>query len=359
MKVYNFLFIMCSLTGVSFMHSADSINLLKAVLFHDSAKVKSLLNQGHDPNYVYLEKPIVHQALKQGDLEIATLLIKAGAIFSGFFEDGQDAFSYVASRFDTPTAGKNERPDFDLLQAMVKHGYDINENFTNKNLNNNAWYQVLKANKVFHIVYFLGLDDQFVNNPYRLLGIANANHVFIHSDGTTTSPLLIALENLTKPIKWPSIGLGTVGSLLKYGKANPNQIVYPKKGTAQSPLSYALENNLRSNGVSTINQLIEGGASLSQAIGLLIKNGGSPNYLIIDSFYKKNTSLLGLAIHYNDIDAVKILLLNKVDVNKHTDPFPYYADKSIEGMLNKPLYLALRQNRNEIAELLLLNGASV
>lgn len=357
MKVYNFLFVVCSLTGVSFMHPADSINLLKAVLFHDSATVKSLLNQGHDPNYVYLGKPIVHQALKQGDLEIATLLINAGAVFSSFFEDGQDAFSYVASRFDNPTAGKNERPDFDLLQAMVKHGYDINENFTNKNLNNNAWYQVLKANKVFHIVYFLGLDDQVVNNPYRLLGFANANHVFIHSDGTTTSPLLIALENLTKPIKWPAIGLGTVGSLLKYGKANPNQIVYPIKGTAQSPLSYALENNLRSNGAYTINQLIENGANLADSIDLLIKNGCSPNFSKFDEFYQSSITLLGLSVQYEDIAAVKRLIAYKVDVNKLSDNF-VYAKHIIKGTFT-PLYFALKQNSDEIANLLLSFGASI
>lgn len=128
--------------------------LLKAVLLRKWKAVDALLNVGAEPNISYLGEKIVHYLIRNRNVKIAQSFIEAGADFSEKINETQDAFTYV-SRFNMSVPGTRIRPDFDLLYAMVQHGYHLKKNFENKDLNNNAWYLSILEGGSNHIGFFL------------------------------------------------------------------------------------------------------------------------------------------------------------------------------------------------------------
>lgn len=335
----------------------DKIPLIKAVLLKEYGHAQALLAQGANPNINHLDKPLIHYSIKAGDLDIALLLVNAGADFSGKVDGDQDAFTYVATHCNTPVTGKNTRPDFDLLHAMLERGYNLQQNINNKNLHNNAWYMAIKNNHTNLIGQFLGWGGRSVTNPYPLLKCAVTDTVFTFQDGTSLTPLLLSIKLL--PEHAEQLGHGTLGSLLEYGSFNTNKKTLSSGKKQNSPLSYALEINPDSYHIplgSTINRLINSGANLSEAIELFLKNGGSANHLVVDQRFGRWT-LLGLAVFYNSVDAVRILLKENANINLRTDSSAYITP-NIKGS-HTPLYFAFKIGNTEIAELLLKNGATV
>lgn len=335
---------------------ASKSPLLKAMLMRKRKAVKALLEFGANPNILYMEKPLIYWALKNCETEIALYLVKAGADFSGTFDGEQDAFTYVAI---------NLHGSIDLLSAMVQRGYDIKSNFTNQNLKNNAWYLSLIHNKR-DICYFLNIVK---DNPYQPLAQANVHQKFVYENGCIWTPLLIATEQYISGNQ-PSDAYNMIALLLHAG-ADVNQSSNISKGVIESPISYVF----KKNNPYLLDLFLQKKPDLVAAFKIFINNGGDKECALKTPFRGESTPLI-LAISYNDIDAVKLLLKEGVSVNQGADPYPhpqgageiqtYLQNRKLYGdPLEKlrgthtPLFFALHDNKNEISEILLEHGAFV
>ena len=336
--------------------------LLRAVLQKKDNEVEALLKTGANPNILYLNKPLIHYVIKQGNLQIATLMVNAGADFSGTIDEGQDAFTYISTHTNNPTVSKKGKDDWcyvdcDLLYAFISHGYDLQENFNNNNLQNNAWYLALKNNQAYRIPFLLGQ-----NKEYPLPYSADPNQIFNLSNYSSSTPLLILLDDYLKNFitdesrkKAMSQGLAfpQIRHLLKAG-ANINQIAKPDKENGQhNPLSYAL---LKKDDGYMIMSLIENGASIEEAFKLFIKNGGSSSYAIHCRWFQSNftVSLLGIALEQKNIKVIKLLLDAGADVNQLTT---FLSTKGTSSY--PPLHYALQLGNPDIIELILDKGGKI
>jgi len=326
--------------------------LISSIIAISDIELQYMLKKGMESNSE------VHWLIKSDDLTTAIQLINAGSIFSGAIEGAQDAFTYVSTRYNKMTEGSSKAIHFNLLYTMVKRGYDIRANFRNENLVNNAWYQAIINNQSTHIGYFLGWGGTFKDNPYPMLAVADPNQVFILPDGSSWSPLFKAIESYDKDrIDIPGGSMSTIVYLLKSG-ADVNAKCEIYKHRIYSPLSYAF----MKNDPSLINQLVNNGANITEAIQLFIKNGGNKESFL-KTMWQGNWSLLGLALYYKDQQAVQFLLKEKVDINQLINPYPAHQQArngdtlaSLRGP-HTALFYASKQNDKDTILLLLDNGA--
>ena len=226
--------------------------LFSSIIAISDIELQYMLKKGMESNSE------VHWLIKNGDLATAIQLINAGAIFSGTIEGAQDAFTYVSTRYNKITQGSSKAVHFDLLNMMVKRGYDIGANFRNENSANNAWYQAIINNQSNHVGYFLGWGGTFKDNPYPMLAVADPNQVFILPDGSRWTPLFKAIECYDKNrIDIPGGSISIFLNILKAG-ANVNMKCEIYKNIIYSPLAYAFEKN-----DSLIGYLTQRGANLN------------------------------------------------------------------------------------------------
>ncbi len=252
---------------------------------------------------------------------------------------------------------------------MIKHGYDTKANFENEKFSNNAWYLAIKDNKINHIGTFLNWGGQIKNNPYVLPHPANINGIFILSDGSRWTPVLLGIKYFGEHSKHPSYPHTSFLTLVKYG--NPDLNIKEKSLLNKSPqnaisLLLHLYDATRGRPEEIFKFLIEHKANLTEGFKTYIESGGDPNKIIVSdmSDQKFIVSLLWLAIHVNDINTVKYLLSKNVEVNQEIDPYPIppggIRAKDSAGHLrgpHKPLYFALQQDDTAIADLLIEHGA--
>jgi ankyrin repeat protein len=329
--------------------------LLKAVLLKKENAIEALLKAGANPNIMHQGKKLVHYAIKQDALKIATLLVNSRADFSGIVDSGQDAFVYVLTHYDLPTvSGKCDGDwlyvNFDLLYALIKHGYDLRASFSNTDLERNSWYLINKLQKNYFIAFFLNQAK-----CYPLSHSANTNQIFVLPDGSTWTPLLITIA---EALKKGSMTTGLLYSLLNSG-ANPNLKAKPDGKKEQSPLSYALSNEDKGD---VINLLLDNKADIVEGFDMFIKNGGSPDYTI-KTRWSATWTLLGIAIDKKNLKAVQLLITAGADLNKPFELYPAFryqkADDPYYNLrgFHPPIFFAIQEYDTAIAELLLQYGA--
>jgi hypothetical protein len=347
--------------GQANIDNRNHLPLLKAILLRKSNAVKILLDCGANPNITYMDMPVIHWAIKNRELEIALHLINARVDFSGIIDKEQDIFTYISTHFDDCIPGKTIQ--LDLLNALVVHEYNIEANFQNKNLLNNAWYIAIANNQSKLIGYFLGYEKNDLTNPYVNLKVANPNQIFALPDGSSWTALMKAVERYGQNGNIPGGAIFIINKLLEAG-VNINQQIQINDNIFHSPLSLALTKN----DSDLIRTLIEKGANVSEAIMLFIRNGGDKN-CILKTSGEGYWTLLGLAIYYQDIDGIKFLIKEKIDINQVIDPYPILTDRgniqhfkrnrdffsTLRGP-HTPLFYALHENKN-VADYLIENGA--
>ena len=347
--------------------------LLKAILLEKFEAAKALLDAGTNPNITYLGQKLVHNLIRKGELEIATSFVNHNADFSGMIEGEQDAFTF-ASKFDRPITGSKKRPDFDLLFAMIQHGYNLQKNFGNKNLTNNAWYQALINGRNNHIGFFLNWGNNMQNNPYVLPTIANPNQVFTYSNGTQWTPLLILIKDLKNHTDqsghWTTASLNT---LIRSGRPDVNKKVKAcKNKPEQNAISFFLlyYETLGTRPELIFDPIMKSGGNLTEGFQAFIDGGGNPDKLFKSSMPSQKFSIspLWLSLHYNDARAAKLLIEHDADINLKIDPFPipntrsYKKANDPQGHLRGPhtlLYFSLQQPESTIADLLMQHGAKI
>lgn len=343
--------------------------LLLAVLLGKSSSVLSLLNNGAKANVTHQGKSLAFHAIKNSDLVSALHLIEKGADFSGEI-DGLDAFTYVSSKFNSFRQGAQKQAFFDLMNAMVKNGYNLQDNFNNKDLKNNALYLALKNNQTYHVCLFFGFDNQLKNNPYRDLSGANPDQIFALPDGSTWTPLLMTMKHIMDDKK--QLSYTGIHTLLTYNKPDLNKQAKPDGKISHTPLSYCLSHYPYDHDLPLgfiLDQLLEKGANLAEAIDIFIKNGGS-THCMFETQWRGSWNLLGMAIYYNKPDAVKRLLEAGVDINALIDPFPLPSGSRVSELYKAsddpysrmrgphiPLFYAIQLGAGEIIEMLLKHGS--
>lgn len=326
--------------------------LLRAILLQKERAIKVLLGAGANPDLIYLDKPIVHWCIKNGKLELAMLLIGADADFSGIVEYEQDAFSYVSTWYKDFVLANGEHIGLHLLCTMIKHGYDIKANFSNKKLSNNAWYLAIRDSMRYNVFFFIGWSKTvpFLNQIFSLPG--NSAYAPL-----TYTPLLLSIKSFKEC--QTSSAEEILHMIIMHDDVDVNKKSKPDGIRWQSPLSYIFELKQAADSYQVeypISLLIKKGADLTEAIKLFITNGGSPDH-IISGASSGTWPLLGLAILYNSIEAVKFLISAGASVNQYIDE-SVCTSPCLRGS-HTLLFFALQQNNDEIVEILIDNGATI
>jgi len=241
---------------------------------------------------------------------------------------------------------------------------------TNANLSNNAWYLAIKNNDINHIGFFLSWGGKLKDNPYELPATADSNKNFIYQDGSIWTPLLVAVKYCGEIEQklYGGYGSSAFWTLINYGNPDLNKKGKPLLDKPeQNPISYflLLYESLTTSPQTLFEMLLKHGANLTEGYKAYIASGGSPNHIIKHGGHKKDssTSLLWLAIHFNDMEAVKFLINNGVDVNLSIEPYGAGSSQKdywshMRGS-HTPLYFAMQQEDTSIADLLIEHGARV
>ncbi len=317
-------------------NEASKSPLLHALLSRSLKAARKLIAKGANPNIVYKGKKLSHYFLNNSAILI--LLIEGNADYSGTVGEQPDMLTYALHT--------NEN----VANALINKGNDIKPFIETKNLENNLWYQSLS-----------NIDIHKKSIPpvkFFLQHKANVNQVFTKEDGTTWTPLLIAINNYIDNIDtnkgWNSQTI--IRELLASG-AQVNQKSNPiKEKGAQTPLSFLFLKNKDQNFYNFYEELTKKGANLTEALDLYLKSGGNPkaNIKIPPHGY---WSLLGLAIINQDAKSVK-KLLNAGAISTSQNRLERSSEREIlsKGLTQETfdnLSLALKLKNTEIIELLL------
>lgn len=309
--------------------------LLHSLLSGSLQAARTLINEGANPNIIYQGKKLSHYFIKNPTT--ALLLIQLGADYSGPVEGEPDVFTYTLKHF----------PNYQsLTYELVKKGHSLKPFYEAKNLEKNLWYQSLQI---------LPLRRIKTSVEFFLRNGADPNQIFVKSDGTTWTPLLIATNDYMDNQRGGySLSESIVIELL-YSKARVNQQVKPlnDKGP-QTPLSLLLVKNNPKDYYDLYNKLLLAGADFAEAIDLFLKSDGNPN-MTIRSLFGGYWTLLGQAIIQQNVKAVKVLLAVGAHANGRNH-LTYDDRKNIPAELGTDFSnteLALKLKNAKIIELLL------
>lgn len=205
-----YLFLCTAILCINGSSSHINESLTKAVLLNDIALVETLLNNGANPNEVYLGQPLVIHAARLCKFKIATLFIKRGADFSGpMVKDpiGRNDLQNIVA-FTMTNCG-NQEEAFELLEEVFKRGYNLTASIYTESV----WY-LAHSEKIIDLLMKYG---------------ANPNQIILDHEQIWT-PILRAID-------LSNINLLKV--LLDKG-ADINQKGKPWWHGEQTPLSYAM-----------------------------------------------------------------------------------------------------------------------
>lgn len=316
---------------------ANQAPLLMAILLGHKKAIDKLLKYDVDPNIVYQQKHIIFTLLKSWDMALILDLFKKGANLSK--KEKEEVVSYIM-------IGSPFQLNEDAILVLKKCDYNISVNFNSTDLAVNKWYNLLvKHNAGTHKdkpVGYAVLPSLQMVELFLKYG-ANPNQLFILSDGTEWTPILLALENYRYAAESPvnmTMLINMLKALLING-ANINQAAKISVDHEESPLSYALKYD--DNGF-LIDFLVKQGASIEMALDLFLKNGGSPTKMLKDPLKYGPFSLLWWAVDHNNPKAVQLLIDAGVKNTAQT-----IADKS------SPLNLAITKRYDEIIKILMSN----
>lgn len=338
--------------------------LVVATLMNNASAAKGLINNGADLNVTYQRYPLAFYAIKKGYYDIADALIAKGASFKGSL-NGKDVFTHVAMLANGKKIAYEREIDeyIRLLATMSKNGYNTSAAFNTKDLSQNPFYIALKDNNTIMISFYL---NQLTYDYYKLANPANPNTLFSFPNGNSTTPLIIAIDNVINEqnaLKTAAISSGqskiaslkTIETLIKAGAdlnlSVTEKIAYNKR--EHTPLSYAIAHSADG---SLIDLLQKNKASLPQAITLLLQNKYSPNKPVTYRVYDVNIPLLYMAIEAKDYVTVKKLLDAGADYDTAHEVLTTVAGYREKKSLT-PLQAALMTNDQRIIELLIQKGA--
>lgn len=98
----------------------DAYNLKQAIVAKDVDKVKAMINEGKDVNYQVDGRNALHTACDKGLVEMAELVIDAGADVNAYSEEG-------AGRTPLQFVAGDIMQDFsELIELLMKNGADPN-----------------------------------------------------------------------------------------------------------------------------------------------------------------------------------------------------------------------------------------
>lgn len=272
--------------------------LLHAVLSKKEKAVRALLEAGANPNIMYQGKKLIHNLiLNKG--ESTLLFINFGADFSGNIDGQHDLFNYIMGGH----SGLWSNLQFYLMDMLIKKGNDIKPFYETTDLSKNLFYQSISND----------IAEKKTTIPPSLFFLvhgADKNQIFTRSDGTTITPLMIAVEYCLKNMKETQLdtALGKAGSIfLEYG-ADINQQAKPilNKGP-QNLLSLLLMQYDKSLKYTVKNLLLKEKVNFAEGVRLFIKSGGNPD-LKIETPANQNKALIEIAIDRQDKVVVKMLL---------------------------------------------------
>ena len=220
--------------------------LLWAVILKRSTIVRELINHGANINITYLSHPLVHHALKNGDVKSALYLVKKGASFLGYVDEIQrNVMDYAFVHFKSPPRDEDDKflskaILLEFIQELVNHGYPIN----NSHYSSNIWFAAIKR---------LGGGSGEVLKIF-LKNQADPNQIIDTNSsvrGTFWTPLLRAVEYYDKE---------AIKILLDAGADINKQAKPMYNGPFHTPLSYALARV--GNNSDMVEFLIQQGATL-------------------------------------------------------------------------------------------------
>lgn len=325
--------------------------LVLAVLMNHSKVVTGLINNGANVQMNYQHYPLAFYAIKKSYFEVADALIAKGAPFAGSI-NGRDVFTHIAMIANTFTNQQYQEVNaaLKLLATISKTGYDTAQSLRAKDLAHNPWYIALKDNNQKMISFFL---NQIPYDYHKLANHADPNSVFTFSDGSSLTPLLIAIDNYVNISKTQSNLPDTKAfeDLIKAG-AQLDQKAKPFDKKEHTALSYALINN--ADGM-LIDFLLKNKASWQEAITLLLQNGFSPNYAIPYKSYNFKIPLLLKAIAQKNYLSVKKLVEAGADIDS---PHEVRLDLQFgDKKLFTPLQAAIKIGDADIINYLIQKGA--
>lgn len=318
--------------------------LLLAVLLGKNEPVKTLLNNGANPNINYLGKPLVIYVIKMPNFQLALSMLNKNITLTE--NDKSEIINYIL--FQMPYGLTDT-----TLNIIKKLGYDLRINFNSLDLTKNKWYSLLFNNFGHLTLVSPGDISIFLNNG------ANPNQIFTLSDNTTWTPLLLVMNNYFKAYNKNNVvnasylqATQTAITVLLNNGADINQQTTPgEPGKKESPLSYALSNDKSGE---IIDFLIKKGASLD-AIKLFLNNGGSPNVKLTLENYAKPFTLLLLSVEKNQPQLVKMLIDAGAYINESYSKGPF--DPVSLGQNYTLLQFTITKGYGDIINLLIEHGA--
>ena len=203
---------------------------------------------------------LVHQAIRQGDIKSAILLVKAGASFSECYTSAPNDFTLMQSLFWTTlqtVAAKNQY--FKLMQELINHGYDLNSD----DFRANALYQTLSNSHIHAAETIREFLEFFIKNgadPRKLLITDNV------AKGSSWTPLFqaIATCDIQKSLVAIKVLLDAGADINQ--KASPVWLNIPGFDgiTITTPLFFAIKwwQRIDASNNGVVNLLIEHGATL-------------------------------------------------------------------------------------------------
>lgn len=334
--------------------------LLHAFLSRKNKAAEALLNAGANPNITFQGIKLVHYFILSGQHRNALLLIKYGADYSGNVDAKQDAFNFVLNNFNGGfyrggTWSGDVGSDI-LLEAFLKAGSDLNPFLATNDLSKNLWYQSVLNDLKVDIKHIPPISF-FVKHG------ANVNQIFQENNGTSWTPLLMAIDDYFKKISTKAAyqyDTKIIDELIKLG-ANVNQTASPiKAGNLQSPISYTLLKGDSYTRSRIVQILLDKDGNWAGGIELFLQGGGDPNSTI-NTIENGTWTLLGFSVNKQDVQAVKALLKAGGLPNNFNEPYPgrrvgFDEHASLRGRRFNSLAHALNKHNSEIIELLIQYG---
>ena len=161
--------------------SPDIYPINNAIYLEDNKKLEKLLEEGNDPNEIYMDEPAIYHACFAGantNVEAVELLLQYGADpnLRGYGEESLMECFFVYD-YGWDTGGKEDSGVFEAIKVLVENGYDVNE-VDEENISILMYAMNLEyylgysdnENSAFDIVRFLideGADVNHIDNEGR------------------------------------------------------------------------------------------------------------------------------------------------------------------------------------------------
>ena len=315
--------------------------LLLAILLHKLDAARALLENGANPNILYLGQSIVLLSIKTNPDLTYELLVRGAKVSD---DEKQICIDFIMN-------GQNTLNKKNL--AILKHlGYDITENFKSTDLKKNKWFLLLKNNlgRGSYSDSMNSILKAFIDHG------ANPSQVFICNNGSKWTPLMRVIKNYFKysqlcinrsqPYK-----ITGLKELLKYG-ANINQKCLLNLNNhwkesnpiwdQVSPLSYALQWDKQGDMVKF---LLENGASAEEGVRLFLEKNGNLKQWLFSFEMTRGKYLFRWAIENHNVGVLNLLIRKENGV----------IWGQCSGQMS-PLSLAVKMGNEEIINLLVSKG---